>query len=171
MAEIEIDIAIYDTKNWRRNVNINIPKAMNTRNTYFPPRDTASPHYTTVDTDIAYCIRHVTNMPDSILTGYVNAHSILWYTHTDDHRGPLISDTISNSELSILNTDTPHQTTISTTLYNRTTWHTIHALNLDHLSIITRINTNTNYNKTNTYSRTIGQQTDTIHYRYGGCFL
>ena len=56
--------------------NINIPKAINTHNTelqlikihigktkhitvantYFPPRDTAAPHYNTVDTDIAYCI-------------------------------------------------------------------------------------------------------------------
>ena len=54
--------------------------------TYFPPRDTMSPHYNTVDTDIAYCIRHVTNIPDSILTGDVNAHSTLWYSHTDDHR-------------------------------------------------------------------------------------
>ena len=56
--------------------NINIPNAINTHNTelqlikihigktkhitvantYFPPRDTASPHYNTVDTNIAYCI-------------------------------------------------------------------------------------------------------------------
>ena len=102
--------------------NINIPKAINTHNTelqlikiyigktkhitvantYFPPRDTASLHYNTVDTDIAYCIRHVTNIPDSILTGDVNAHSTLWYPHTDDHRGQLFSDIISNSEHIIL---------------------------------------------------------------------
>ena len=67
-------------------------------NTYFPPRDMTSPHYNTVDTDIAYCIRHVTNIPDSILTGDVNAYLTLWYSHTDDHRGQLISAIISNSK-------------------------------------------------------------------------
>ena len=140
--------------------NINIPKAINkyntelqlikihirktkdstVANTYIPPRDTTSPHYNTVDTDITYCKRHVTNIPDSILTGDVNAHSTLWYSHTDDHSGQRISDIISNSEHITLNntpTRVPHTTlqqatspditTISTTLYNRTTWHTIHA--------------------------------------------
>ena len=133
--------------------NINIPKAINTRNTelqlikidigktkditvanaHFPPRDTTSPHYNTVDTDIAYYIRHVTNIPHSILTGDVNADSTLWYSHTDDHRGHLISDIISNLEHITLNTDTPTRvphttlqqatsqdiTTISTTLYTQ----------------------------------------------------
>ena len=61
-----------------------------------------SPHYNTVGTDIAYCVRHVTNIRYSILTGDVNAHSTLWYSHTDDHRGQLISDIISNSEHIIL---------------------------------------------------------------------
>ena len=112
-----------------------------------------------MDTDIAYCIRHVTNIPGSILTGDVNAHSTLWYSHTDGHRGQLISDIISNSEHIILNTDTPTRvphttlrhatssdiTTISTTLYGRTTWHTVHTLNSDHLPIITIINTRTKY--------------------------
>ena len=162
-----------------KSTNINIPKAINTHNTelqlikihismikyitvantYFPTIDTTSPHYNTVDTYIAYCKRHVINIPDSILTGDVNAHSTLWYSHTEDHRGQLICDIISNSEHIILNTDTPtivpHTTlrqatspditTISTTLYNRTTWHTIHSLNSDHLSIITPINTRTKY--------------------------
>ena len=74
--------------------NINIPKAIHTyntelqlikiqivmtkditvANTYSQPRDTTSPHYNTMDTDIAYCIRHVTKIPDLILTGDVNAH-------------------------------------------------------------------------------------------------
>ena len=39
----------------------------------------------------------------------------------------------------------PDITTISTTLYNHTTWHTIHALNSAHLPIITTINTRTKY--------------------------
>ena len=89
----------------------------------------------------------------------MNAHSTLWYSHIDDHRGQLISDIISISEHIILNTDTPTRVphkplkqttspdiaTISTTLYNRTTCLTIHALNSDHLPIITTINTRTKY--------------------------
>ena len=140
-------------------IHVSNTKHITVANTYFPPRDTVSPHYNTVDTDIAYCIRHVTNIQDSILTGDVNAYSTVWYSHTDDHRGQLISDIIRNSEQIILNTDTPTRvprttlqqatspdiTTISTTLYNRTTWHTIHALNSDHLPIITTINTRTKY--------------------------
>ena len=112
-----------------------------------------------MDTDISYCIQHATNTPDTILTGGVNAHSTLWYSHTDNHRGQLISDKISNSEHIILHHDTPTRvphttlqqatspdiTTISTTLFNRISWHTIHALNSDHLPIITTINTRTKY--------------------------
>ena len=112
-----------------------------------------------MDTDIAYCIRHVTNMPDSILTGGVNAYSTPSYSHIDDHRGQLNSDLINNSEHITLNTDTPTRvphttlqqatspdiTTISTTLYSRTSWHTIHALNSEPLPIITTINTHIKY--------------------------
>ena len=140
-------------------IHIGKTKDITVTNTYFPPRDTTSSHYNTVDTDIAYCKRHVTNIPDSILTGDVNAHSTLWYSHIDDHRGQLISYIIINSEHIILNNNTPTRvpnttlqqvtspdiTTISTTLYNRTTWHTIQALNSDHLPIITTINTRTKY--------------------------
>ena len=93
---------------------------------------------------------------ESSQTSALRMPSTLWYSHTDNHRGQLISDIISNSEHIILNTDKPtrcrtqhysrtlHLTAIST-LYNRTTWHTIHALNSDHLPIITTINTRTKY--------------------------
>ena len=71
------------------------------------------------------------------------------------HRGELISETFSNSNHITLNTDTPtrvlnnaHQqltspdiTTTSSSLYNRTTWKTIHALNSDHLLILLTIQT------------------------------
>ena len=117
---------VHHTDQGRRNFHKhNIPKAINTHNTelqlikihigktkditvanaHFPLRDTTSPHYNTVDTYITYCMRHITNIPNSILTGDVNAHSTLWYT--DGHRGQLISDIISNSEHITLNTDTP----------------------------------------------------------------
>ena len=118
-----------------------------------------SPHYNTVDTYNVYYIRHITSIPDSILTVDVNAHSTLWYSHTDDHRGQLVSDIVRNSEHIILNTDTPTRvphttlqqatsadiTTISATLYIPTTWHTIRALNSDHIPISTTINTRTKY--------------------------
>ena len=69
------------------------------------------------------------------------------------------ADLRHNQPLIILNTDTPTRvphttlqqatspdiTTISTTLYNRTNWHTIHAQNSDQLPIITTINTRTKY--------------------------
>ena len=80
-------------------IKIHIGKSndITVENTYFAPRDTTSPHYNTVDTDIAYCIRHINNNPDSILTGAVNAHSTLWYaTHTMTTTGQLISDLIRN---------------------------------------------------------------------------
>ena len=58
-------------------------------NLYVPPRDTASPHYATLDADIPYCREHITNITDSILTGDVNAHSTLWHTYTYCHRETL----------------------------------------------------------------------------------
>ena len=39
--------------------------------------------------------------------GDVNAHSTLWHSYTDDHRGQLIADVISNSDHITLNTNTP----------------------------------------------------------------
>ena len=95
----------------------------------------------------------------------MNAHSTLWHSYTDDHRGQLIADVISNSDHITLNTNTPTRvpnttlqqtsspdiTTVSNTLYNRTSWTTQHALSSDHLPIITTINIRTwttDYNKT-----------------------
>ena len=105
-----------------------------------PPRDSTSTCYKTVDTDIQHCIHHITNIPHSVPTGDINAHSTLWYLNTDDHRGQLIADGISNSDHITLNTDTPtkvpntalQQTsspdiaTVSNTLYNQTFWTTQH---------------------------------------------
>ena len=67
-----------------------------------------APTYTT-DTDITNCIQYITNIPNSIITGDVNAHSTLWHSYTDNHRGELISGTRSNSNSNhiTLNTDTP----------------------------------------------------------------
>ena len=78
-----------------------------------PPRDTTSTHYKTADTDIQHCIQYITNIPHSVLTGDVNVHSTLWHSYTDDHRGQLIADVISNSDHITLNTPTraPNTTT------------------------------------------------------------
>ena len=89
----------------------------------------------------------------------MNAHSTLWHSYTDDHRGQLIEDVISNSDHITLNTNTPTRvpnttlqqtsspdiTTVSNTLYNRTSWTTQHALSSDHLPIITTINIRHDY--------------------------
>ena len=73
-------------------------------NIYIPPRDSTSTHYKTADTDILHCIQYITNIPHSVLTEDVNAHSTLWHSYTDDHRGQLIADVISNSDHITLNT-------------------------------------------------------------------
>ena len=121
---------------------------------YIPPGDSTSTNYNIADTDIPHCIQYITNIPHSILTGDVNAHSTLLHSYTDDHRGQLIADVISNSDHITLNRNTPTRvsnttlqqtsspdiTTVSNTLYNRTSWTTQHALSSDHLPIIALIN-------------------------------
>ena len=140
-------------------VHINNTKHITIANIYIPPRDTTSTHYRTADTDIQHCIQYITNIPHSVLTGDVNAHSTLWHSYTDDHRGQLIAYVISNSDHITLNTNTPTRvrnttlqqtsspdiTTVSNTLYNRTSGTTQHALSSDHLPIITTINIRHDY--------------------------
>ena len=127
-------------------VHINNTKHITIANIYIPPRDTTSTHYKTADTDIQHCIQYITNIPHSVLTGDVNAHSTLWHSYTDDHRGQLMADVISISDHITLNTNTPTRlpnttlqqtsspeiTTVSNTLYNRTSWTTQHALSTDY---------------------------------------
>ena len=85
-------------------VHINNTKHITIANMYIPPRDSTSTHYKTSDTDIQHCIQYITNIPHAVLTGDVNTHSTLWHLYTDDHRGQLIADVISNHTL---NTNTP----------------------------------------------------------------
>ena len=70
------------------------------------PRDSTSTHYKTADTDIQHCIQHVTNIPHSVLTSDVNAHSTLCHSYTDGHTGQLIAYVISKSDPITLNTTT-----------------------------------------------------------------
>ena len=88
-------------------IHTNRNKNFTTANLYVPPRDSASPHYATLDADITYCIEHITNITDSILSSDVNAHSTLWHSYIDDHRGTLISSIVNISNHITLNTNTP----------------------------------------------------------------
>ena len=80
---------------------------------------------------------HITNIPHSVLTGDVNAHSTLWHSYTDDHNGQLIADVIINSDhltqthqprvpnTTLHQTYSPDITTVSNTLYHQTSWTTL----------------------------------------------
>ena len=148
-SDIPSTINTHNTELQMVKVHINNTKHITIANIYIPPRDTTSTHYKTADTDIQHLV----------LTGDVNAHSTLWHLYTDEHRGQLIADVISNSDHITLNTNTPTRvpnttlqqtsspdiTTVSNTLYNRTLWTTQHALSSDHLPIITTINIRHDY--------------------------
>ena len=99
-------------------VHLNNTKHITIANVYIPPRDSTSTHYKTADKDIQHCIQHITTIPHSVLTGDVNAHSSLWHSYTDDHRGQLIAEVISNSDHISLNTDTP--TRVPNTAFQQT---------------------------------------------------
>ena len=101
-------ITIQETKLVNNTTHITIA------NMYLSPRDSTSTHYKTDDTDIHHNIQYITNIPHSVLTGYVNAHPTLWHSYTDAHREQLIADVISNSDHITLNTNTPTRVTNTT---------------------------------------------------------
>ena len=160
-TDIPSIINTHNTKVQMVKIHINNTKHITIANMYIPLWDSISTHYKTADTDIQHCIQYITNIPHSVLTRYVNAQSTLWHSYTDDHRRQLIADVISNSDHITVNTNTPTRvpnttlqrtsslyiTTVSNTLYNRTSWTTQHALSSDHLPIITTINIRHDYNK------------------------
>ena len=106
-TDIPSSINTHNTELQTVKVHINNTKHITIAIIYIPPRDTTSTHYKTADTDIKYCIQYITNIPQLVLTGDVNAHSTLWHSYNDDHRGQLIADVISNSDHITLNTNTP----------------------------------------------------------------
>ena len=130
-TDIPSTINTHDTELQMVKVHINNTKHIIITNIYIPPRDSTATHYKTTDNDIQHYIQYITNIPHSVLTGHVNAHSTLWLSYTDDHRGQLIADVISNSDHITLNTNTPTRvpnttlqqtsspdiTTVSNTLY------------------------------------------------------
>ena len=105
------------------------------------------------------CSRYTLNISQLQPCIYLNAHPTLWHSYTDDHRGQLTADVISNSDHITLNTNPPTRvpnttlqqtsspdiTTVSSTLYNRTLWTTQNALTSDNLPIITTINIRNDY--------------------------
>ena len=97
ITDIPSTINTHNTELQVVKVYINNTKHITIANIYIPPRDTTSTHYKTADTDIQHCIQCITNIPHSVLTGDVNAHSTLWHSYTDDHKRQLIADVISNS--------------------------------------------------------------------------
>ena len=142
-------------------VLISNTKHITIANIYIPPRDSTSTHYKTADTDIQHCIQYIANIPHSVLTGDVNTLSTLWHSFTDDHRGQLIADVISNSDPITLNTNTPTRmpnTTLQETSSPRcltqcttgTLWTTQYALSSPQLSYAMP----TDYNKTDGLSTT-----------------
>ena len=158
-TDIPSTINTHNTELQMVKVHINNTKHITITNIYIPPRDSTSTHYKTADMDIQHCIQYITNIPHSVLIADVNAHSTLWQSYTDNHKGQLIADVISNSDHIPLNTNIPTRvpnptvqqtsspdiTTVSNTLYNRTSWTTQYALPSDHLPIITTINIRHDY--------------------------
>ena len=140
-------------------IHLSNKKALHIVNLYIPPRCTTDPDHRTEDEDIENCLEHVTRLPNSILTGDVNAHAPLWHSPLVDHRGQLIEGIIMNSDHHTLNTDTPTRvpannnqqptspdiTTVTAELHRRCKWETITALTSDHLPIRTTINTKSNF--------------------------
>ena len=101
-----------------------------------------STHYKTADTDIQHCMQYITNISHSLLTGDVNAHSTLWHS---DHITLNTNTPTRVPSTTLQQTSSPDITTVSNTLYNRTSWTPQHALSSDHLSIIATINIQHDY--------------------------
>ena len=127
-TDIRSTINTHNTELQMVKVHINNTKHITISNIYIPPRDNTSRHYNTAETYIQHCIQHITNIPHSVLTGDVNAHSNLWHSYTDHHRGQLIADVISNSDHITLNTNTPTRVPNTTLQQTSTNIHTANRI-------------------------------------------
>ena len=103
-TDIHFTINTHTTDLEMVNVHKNNTKHITIANMYIPPRDSTSTHYKRADTDTQKCIQHITNIPQSVLTGDMKTHFTLCHSYTDDYRGQLIADGISNSDHITLNT-------------------------------------------------------------------
>ena len=85
-------------------VHLNNTKHITIANVYIPPRDSTSTHYKTADKDIHIAYYHYTTFCPH---WRCECSLFTWHSYTDDHRGQLIAEVISNSDHISLNTDTP----------------------------------------------------------------
>ena len=119
---------------------------------YIPPKHSTQLSQTE-DPIISSMLTTITNLPNTIITADVNAHSLLRYSSTKDHREELIEDILLNSNHITLNTNTPtclpHNqtqqptspdiTTASADLHDCTSWQTIPSLTSNHLPLFTTL--------------------------------
>ena len=117
-TDIPSTINTHNTELQMVKVHINNTKHITIANIYIPSRDSTLTHNKTADTDIQHCIQYLTYIPHSVLIGDVNAHFTLWHSYTDDHKGQLIADVISNSDHITLHTNTPTRVQ-NTTIHGR----------------------------------------------------
>jgi hypothetical protein len=174
---IKNDITFSELKNKNPNkfiesqtIEIHVPKQkpLHITNLYIPPRSQTN-NAKSEDTDIESFFTEKLALPNSIISGDVNAHSSLWHSPIQDHRGATIENLIQNSEHIILNSNTPTRlssnkdqqptspdiTTISNNLHPQATWKTINQLASDHLPIIITLqakNTIHRHHKLKSYS-------------------
>jgi hypothetical protein len=115
---------------------------MNIFNIYLPPASSCPPLYKP-DLEPLLCFSD----SDTIIMGDLNAHHGSWYASSSCSRGEAFSDSIENSALCVLNTDTPTRlpnngnpnspdlTLISAHLALPALWTTHVKLNSDHIPI------------------------------------
>ena len=106
--------------------------------------ETAHPH-TTKQLTRTYNTAYSTSQTSHTQSGDVNAHSTLWHSYTDDHRGQLIADVISNPDHISLITNIP--TECQTPHYSKH-HHQISPRCLPHCTTGHRGQLNTHYHQT-----------------------
>ena len=145
-------------------IHLSPNKHIHITNIYIPSRGALTQQEE--DTLIKNTFDFLTGTKHNIITGDVNAHSTLWHSTTDDHRGETIADLILESDHIILNENKPTRkpnnadqqdtspdiTTIHTDLYTQATWDTLTELSSDHLPILITLNTKTNFRLTQSRS-------------------
>ena len=87
-------------------IHLSTSQQLHIGNMYIPPKHTTQLSQTE-DSIISSMLTTITNLTNTIITADVNAHSLLWYSPTEDHRGELIKDILLNSNHITLNTNTP----------------------------------------------------------------
>ena len=120
---------------------------------YIPLKHSTQLSQTEEDSIISNMLTTYTNLPNTIITADVNAHSLLWYLPTEDHKGELIKDILQNSHHITLNSNTPtclppnqtqqptspDITTALANLHNCTRWLTLHSHTSDCLPLLTTL--------------------------------